>query len=445
MNKCYYCKKLSNWTCISCSMWFCTEDKVRHIDNDDEHNLRKVMPTQEFSRTLEAIHELSTRIHLFDMCSKDIISYTLQFITQIQGFCTNTLNKIKNQRKKYLEMLELVTENRIGSKLEEFECLLSRTLLYKQINPAKTGELQIWYEQDFLIEAPKQGIADLNMTEEQPFLIQHANIEKISNAKNSTRRQLAPAMSEEVRRKDQVIIDQPKLPDPKKKIDNQRMLEEKRNLEEESKLEYQRILNEQNRLNERNMRDMQRKIEEGNRLEEQRLLNEQRVIEEQRIFEEEKRKAEQRRIEEQRIFEEEKRKAEQRRIEEQNRLKSQRNFEQQRKLEENKDNPKSYGIWTELESMIKRQLGSHSSLSEFTALYDKLPHNQFYGSYPNDYKKFLVNTSSLRTISNCRISLKVSKNSELAIILASIQGEDASAIILKASNSYIIIFLLEVR
>ena len=225
----------------------------------------------------------------------------------------------------------------------------------------------------------------------------------------------------------------------------QSMLEEKRNLEEESNLEYQRILNEQNRLNERNMRDMQIKIEEGNRLEEQRLLNEQRVIEEQRIFEEKKRKAEQRRIEEQRIFEEEKRKVEQRRIEEQARLESQRSFEQQRKLEENKKNPKPYGIWTELESMIKRQLGSHSSLSGFTALYDQLPHNQFYGNYPNDYKKFLVSTSSLRSISNRRISLKVSKNSQLAIIQASIQGEDPSAIILKASNSYIIIFLLEVR
>ena len=143
------CGERSDYFCQSCRVFFCKEDKLEHEKGNDqiEHifeEFRKRLTSEEF---VEYAESLSLKIKTVNECQKNVIAITERILEAIAKMSVQTLGKLKEKQKYYLNLLERCQTRIIDDEAEEIK-RQSRIFLETVMPTHEFKELQRFYESD---------------------------------------------------------------------------------------------------------------------------------------------------------------------------------------------------------------------------------------------------------------------------------------------------------
>ena len=156
MNKCGECESRAIWKCTTCNVLLCSMHKRIHCDDEYEHSIIKLKFKVPEHLKQNALDSVNAKIHLIDQFSNQIIKSSEIIVEQLNTLSKAILSKLKEQRKKYLQILHFldteITEEQIKMIEKEVAVVLvyekceqkhidgMRKKFYKKVQVLRTGE-----------------------------------------------------------------------------------------------------------------------------------------------------------------------------------------------------------------------------------------------------------------------------------------------------------------
>ena len=125
-------------------MLLCNRHKRAHNDDDQEHNIIKLKLKVSEELKKKVLDSVGAKIRLVDQFSTQIIQSSSILVEQLKILTKSVLSKFEDQRKKYLQILNLLDTELIEEQLKHIEKEAESLLIYAEC------EVHRLYEQEIL-------------------------------------------------------------------------------------------------------------------------------------------------------------------------------------------------------------------------------------------------------------------------------------------------------
>ena len=148
MNKCGDCESRAIWKCTTCNLLLCSMHKPIHCDDEYEHSITKLKFKVPEHLKQNALDSVNAKICLIDQFSNQIIKSSKIIIEQLNILSKAILSNLKEQRKKYLQILHFFNTEMMEDQLKMIEKEVAAVLVYE-----KCESRESWYDKEILKES----------------------------------------------------------------------------------------------------------------------------------------------------------------------------------------------------------------------------------------------------------------------------------------------------